>query len=375
MNWSTLRIAIVGPLPPPAGGMAGQTQQLAELLRAEGTDVRLVQTNTPYRPAWVARYRGARAVARLIGYMVRLWWAAGEVQILHVMANSGWSWHLFAAPAIWIGRLRGVRVVVNYRGGEARPFLERSVRWVRPSLKLAAALIVPSGFLEGVFARAGFVPQVVPNVVNLARFRPSDDGRSTAHSQSKLNVLVPRNLEAIYDNATALRAFALVVREIPMARLVIAGSGPEEGRLRLLAQGLGIDSQVEFTGRLDREQIAVRFSEARVMVNPSLVDNTPNSVLEAMASGVPIVSTNVGGVPFIVRNEHSALLVPAGDPHTMAVAIIRVLSEPGLAERLRCTGIAEVQRYSWAHVRDVLGEVYEAALGASPIHMRAAGNQ
>ena len=89
MNWSALRIAIVGPLPPPAGGMAGQTQQLGELLRNEGADVHLVQTNAPYWPRWAAGIRGVRAATRLTGYVARLWFAAGKVQIFHVMANSG----------------------------------------------------------------------------------------------------------------------------------------------------------------------------------------------------------------------------------------------------------------------------------------------
>lgn len=360
MNWSTLRIAIVGPLPPPAGGMAGQTQQLAELLRAEGTDVRLVQTNEPYRPAWIARYRGARAVARLIGYMARLWSAAGEVQILHVMANSGWSWHLFAAPAIWIGRLRGVRVVVNYRGGEARTFLERSVRWVRPSLNAASALMVPSGFLEEVFAAFGFSAQVVPNIVDVGRFRPASV--NATYLRGDPVILVARNLEPIYDNATALRAFALALPQIPGARLVIAGSGPDEAMLKELAGELGVTRQVEFTGRLDREQMAARYSVASVMLNPSRVDNTPNSVLEALASGVPVVSTDVGGVPFIVSHEHTALLVPPGDAEKMAHALLRVLVEPGLADELRVAGLRDAQRYSWQRVKDTLGALYQSLL-------------
>ena len=138
MNWSLLHIAIVGPLPPPAGGMAGQTRQLAELLEREGATVRIVQSNMPYWPSWIARLRGIRAATRLVAFAASLWRVAGDVQILHVMANSGWSWHLFAAPAIWIGRLRGVRVLVNYRGGEAEAFLTRSLRWIRPSLRAAS---------------------------------------------------------------------------------------------------------------------------------------------------------------------------------------------------------------------------------------------
>jgi hypothetical protein len=133
--------------------MATQTRQLAELLAGEGVAVTLVPVNAPYTPAWVRGLKGARAVFRLVPYMLKLWRCVGDVQLLHVMANSGWSWHLFAAPAVWIARARGVPVIVNYRGGEAAPFLERSVRWVRPSLAAASLLAVPSDFLREVFGR------------------------------------------------------------------------------------------------------------------------------------------------------------------------------------------------------------------------------
>jgi glycosyltransferase involved in cell wall biosynthesis len=377
MNWQALRIAVVGPLPPPRGGMAGQTQQLVELLRREGADVVVVPTNAPYRPRFVARIRGLRAIPRFAGHVARLWSAAGKVDILHVMANSGWSWHLFAAPAIWIGRLRGRRVLVNYRGGEANAFLEASQRWVRPSLRAASAVAVPSGFLENVFERFGIGCHVVPNVVDLAQFHPADpkEGqRRDAESDSagaasartadpaRRTVLVARSLEAIYDIASALRALALLAGDFPDLRLVIAGSGPEEGALKSLARELGIEAMVMFAGRLEREQMAAQLRQADVAFNSSRVDNMPNSVLEAMASGVPVVSTDVGGVPYIVTNERTALLVPVADPKAMAAAIARLLRDPGLATRLADAALADVQRYTWPRVRDTLGGLYESIL-------------
>ena len=85
-------------------------------------------------------------------------------------------------------------------------------------------------------------------------------------------------------------------------------------------------------------------------LNPSLVDNMPNSVLEALASGVPVVSTRVGGVPFIVDHERTALLVPPGDPPAMARAIGRLLANQDLAHRLRDAGLADAQHYTWQAV-------------------------
>jgi hypothetical protein len=112
---SGLRLALVGPLPPPSGGMANQTRQLGELLAAEGVAVTIVQVNAPYPGKVVERVPVLRALVRLLPYVVRLFRAIGTADIVHVMANSGWSWHLFAAPAIIVARWRGVPSVVTRR--------------------------------------------------------------------------------------------------------------------------------------------------------------------------------------------------------------------------------------------------------------------
>ena len=357
-----LHIGLVGPLPPPTGGMANQTRQLAELLRSGGAQVSVVHTNLAYRPAWIGRVPVLRAVFRLLPYVVALWRTAGNTQVLHVMANSGWSWHLFAAPAIWVACLRRVPVVVNYRGGEAAAFLAKSRHSVTWSMRRAARLIVPSGFLKQVFGQHGLAAHIVPNVVDLRRFHPAPAGVAP-----ELRLMVARNLEPIYDNATAIRAFALVLQAQPTARLTLAGTGPELAALQAIAQELGVQAQVEFAGRLDRDDMAHRLRHCAVALNPSRVDNTPNSILEALASGVPVVSTDVGGVPFLVQHEQTALLVPPGDAQAMAGQVLRLLQEPGLATRLVANGLREVQRYTWSAVAPGLREVYMAALDSKRV--------
>jgi glycosyltransferase involved in cell wall biosynthesis len=360
MGLAGLHVGLVGPLPPPAGGMANQTRQLAELLRSAQADVSLVQSNAPYRPAWAGRVPVLRALFRLVPYLLRLWRAAGRSDVLHVMANSGWSWHLFAAPAIWVARWRQVPVVVNYRGGEAAEFLTRSQRVVRWSMGSIARLIVPSGFLKEVFGRCGMVAEIVPNIVDLSRFRPA-----AVRPPSTPHLVVARNLEAIYDNATALQAFAQVLARVPDARLTLAGTGPEHAALEALAQRLGVAAQVTFAGRLEREAMAALLRDCAVALNPSRVDNTPNSVLEAWASGVPVVSTNVGGVPFIAQHGVTALLVPPQDAAAMADAVVRVLSDAALAGQLSSNGLAQAQHYTWERVAPRLAEVYRAAIDVS----------
>lgn len=343
-----LRIALVGPLPPPAGGMANQTQQLAELLGAEGATVEVVQVNRPYSPAWIGRVRVLRAVFRLVPYLWRLVGAARRAEIFHVMANSGWSWHLFAVPAVLIGRLFGVSVVVNYRGGEAETFLAGSADRVLPTLRRTQALVVPSGYLENVFARHGMASRVVANIVDLARFRPAVADKHVFGP----HIVVTRNLEPIYDVACAIRAFARLRETQPTATMSIAGSGPERHALETLACQLGIGDAITFTGRLDRDAIAELYRGADIALNPTRVDNMPNSVLEAMASGLPVVSTNVGGVPYILEHERTGLLVPSGDDVAMAAALQRLSTDVALRLRLAAAGIEEASRYAWPRVRD-----------------------
>ncbi|MBL8472258.1 MAG: glycosyltransferase family 4 protein [Rhodocyclaceae bacterium] len=342
-----LRLGLIGPLPPPSGGMANQCRQLRELLTAEGVIVELVQVNAPYRPAWAGRLRGVRALFRLLPYLADLWRASGRNDVLHLMANSGWAWHLCAAPAIWIARLRGTPIIVNYRGGEAAAFFARAPRWVHATLARANRLVVPSGYLEAVFGNMGFKSTIIPNIINMERFKP----RVTATAIDAPHLIVTRNLEPIYDIPTALTAFAVILREFPRARLTVAGSGPERGRLETMAHELGLAAAVNFCGRVDNQEIPALYASADLMLNPSTVDNMPISILEAFASGVPVVSTDVGGVPYVARHGHSALLVPPRDPTAMAAAALQLLRDSSLTARLIAAAKESAARYAWPEVR------------------------
>lgn len=342
-----MHLGLVGPLPPPNGGMAMQTLQLARLVKDAGFEVSVVQANSPYQPAWVEKLRGVRALFRLFPYLWRVWRLCGRVDVVHLMANSGWSWQLFSAPVLWVGWLRGTPVIVNYRGGEAESYLARSARWVRPSLSRAAALVVPSGFLQAVFAKFDISSAVIPNIIDLNTFSPAQ----TPETEGAFTLAITRNLEPIYGLDVAINALAIVREQAPDVRLVIAGSGPQKVALESLVAELELRDAVEFCGRLSREEIVALYRRCDAALNPTHVDNMPNSVLEALACGLPVISTDVGGVPFIVRDDQTALLVPPDDPEAMAAAILRVYRDDRLRARLGEAGQADVAQYSWDQVR------------------------
>jgi glycosyltransferase involved in cell wall biosynthesis len=351
-----LRLMLVGPLPPPSGGMANQTRQLKRLLEQEGIQVSVVQTNAPYRPAWIAPLRGLRALFRFVPFVGCLLTQARKADVVHVMANSGWAWHLLAAPAILISKWRGKPVLVNYRGGLAHEFLASDAASVRRTLSKADALVVPSRFLQKVFEGHGVPAEIVPNIVDTATFRPLPVAQRAVNGW---HIVVARNLEKIYGNDLAIRAFAVLRHAYPSARLSIAGSGPELESLQSLARTLDVESSVRFTGRLEVADMVALYQQADLVLNPSRADNTPNSILEALACGIPVVSSNVGGVPFLVEHGRTAWLVPPESPDHLAAGMDRVLRDSELRHALVSNGLELARECSWPVVRERWLSVYQ----------------
>lgn len=344
--FSGLRLALVGPIAPPLGGMARQCDELLRRLRAAGAQAELLVDNAAYRPRWVAGWRGWRALCRLIPYLWQLWRVCGRVQVVHIMANSGWNWHLKAAPAIWIARWRGAGILLNYRGGAGASLLQSNTWLVLASLRRCHAIIVPSAYLQEVFARYQLASVVIPNVLDTQCYFAGSPERNPMPA----TLLMTRHLEALYDHASAIRALKLVHASMPTVRLQICGDGPQRAALEQLVDQLGLRGSVEFTGALSAAAIAPLYRQARALLNTSLIDNAPNTIVEAWASGLPVISTAVGGIPHLVTDEVDALLCPAGDVAALARQILRVLQSPALADRLSCAGQLRAAQHHWQHL-------------------------
>jgi len=343
-----LRVCVVGPLPPPSGGMANQCEQLLRLMGQEsGLSVGLVRSNAPYRPGWAGRIPFVRAFARLLPYLTRLWVETGRADTVHIFANSGWSWHLVAWPALVIGRWRGAGLIVNYRGGHADTFFRSAPAHVLRALASADLRVTPSGYLHRVFSKYQLNAHVIPNIVDLSRFRfaPVRDVDNAPH------LIVTRNLEAIYDIPTALRAFRRVRAVFPAATLTVAGSGPDLAALQRLVSSLGLQDCVTFPGRIDNADIPQLYATADCMLNPSTVDNMPISILEAMACGVPVVSTDAGGIPDLVDSGRTGWLVPVGDDAAMADRAIALLHDRPARIAMCEAARTHVDAFAWPTVR------------------------
>lgn len=344
-----IRLLVVGPAAPPAGGMAAQAEQLCRLLETEALAVEFLQTNRAVGGALIQALPVIRAVARLLAYLIAAWRSLGRSDVVHLMSNSGWSWQLYSAPILWLGRVRGVPVIVNYRGGGASQYFEKSARRVRISLEHASAIVVPSHFLQTVFSEYAYHAEIVPNIIDTDRFYPREESSSAETEGTHL--VVVRNLETIYGVDVAIRAFAKLRSKIPATSLSIAGSGPELSNLIDLVKRLNIEDSVSFLGRLGRAEVAELYRSADVFVNSSRVDNMPNSLLEAMASGVAIVSTRAGGIPFIVDHDQTALLVDVDDVEQLATEMLRLTSDISIRDVLKNNALRVVKKYEWQSVK------------------------
>jgi L-malate glycosyltransferase len=275
--------------------------------------------------------------------------------VVHVFSASYWSFLLAPVPAMLIGRALKKRVVLNYHSGEADDHLARWRGLVHPFLRLADAIVVPSEFLRQVFARHGYDVQVVPNVVDLDRFRFRE------RDPLRPRLLSTRNLEGYYRVDLVIEAFSRFKALEPAATLTIAGYGGEERRLRRLATTVGGDA-IRFVGKVAPGDMPRLLDDHDIFVNASTLDNQPVSILEASASGLPIVSSSAGDIPAMVRDGESALLVPTGDAPALAERIAAVWRDPDAARLRARVAHREVAKYSWPAVSVQWAGVYRPSL-------------
>src|SRR5690606_39063486 len=256
------------------------------------------------------RIKYVRTLVTETVYVATLLLRLPRIDVAHIFSASYFSFLLAPTPALFIARLFGKKTLLNYRSGEAEDHLQRW-RTAVPILRRADRIVVPSGYLVDVFARFGLEAEAIPNFVDfdLFRFCERDPLRPV--------FLANRNLEPHYNVACVLDAFARIQQAVPEARLIVAGDGSERRRLEEKAAALGL-REVEFVGRVDQAGMARLYDRADIYLNASDIDNMPGSILEAYASGLPVVTTDAGGIPYIVDHERTGLMVPRGDAAALA---------------------------------------------------------
>jgi hypothetical protein len=166
-----------------------------------------------------------------------------------------------------------------------------------------------------------------------------------------------RNLEKHYGVDHVLRAFAAIQTRFANAELIVAGDGSQRASLEALALDLGLRNTT-FVGRVEHGEIAARYQSADIYLNGSEIDNQPLSILEAFACGLPVVTTDAGGIPDMVADGETGFIVSRGDHKEMAERAVTLLEKPELAKSITEHALEECEKYSWEAVREQWTKLY-----------------
>jgi glycosyltransferase involved in cell wall biosynthesis len=162
-----------------------------------------------------------------------------------------------------------------------------------------------------------------------------------------------RSFHTIYNPALAPKIVALLAADYPDIQLAMIGPDRGDGSLQATKQAaadLGVGGRIVMPGGVRKAEVSEWMNKGDIFINTTYVDNTPISVLEAMACGLCVVSSDVGGIPYLVTHAHDALLVPPGNPVAMANAVRCVLDQPGLARHLSENARATAEGFDWSVV-------------------------
>ncbi len=314
------------------GFVSTQAQIVADLFAAEGAQV--TSASSKKNRLW----RLLDIAASIIANRNRI-----DICVLEVYSGL---YMILAEVATRLCKLFGLKLIGVLHGGRLPDFAQRYPRWTRSVLARADILVAPSPFLCREMGNGEFDLRVIPNVVDLANyeFKP--------RKKIAPKLIWMRSFHSIYNPLMALRVFAELLKRFPEARLVMAGVDKGlEAEARELAGDLGIAHRVTFPGFLAGEVKSRAFAEADIFINTNRIDNMPVAIIEACAAGLPVVATNVGGIPHLLTDGHEALLVPSDNAEEMAEAIERLLRDPDLTERLSTNGRTLAEMSSWPTVK------------------------
>jgi glycosyltransferase involved in cell wall biosynthesis len=352
-----IRVLLIAPSHEIVGGQSVQAVRLLDAMQREPgiqIDFQPINPRLPGPLRGLQRIKYVRTAVTEAVYAGQVLLRASNYAILHVF-TAGYSsyWLTYGPPALLRPSSRP-RLVLHHHDGRARHHFEQSAAAVRWAAR-ADQIVVPSRFLVEIFSGFGLRACAIPNIIDPAQFcyRRRDVIRP--------RFLHNRGLEPHYNVPCTIRAFAAVQRRYPEASLVIAHNGPVKRQLQAMVSEMGLRN-VSFVGAVSHERMRELYDAADAYLMSPDIDNMPLSVLECYASGLPVVSTAAGGVPCILENDRTGLLVPVGDDRALAHAALRLLEEPGLGLRLAKNARKECYQYQATTVASEWARLYRALL-------------
>ena len=316
------------------------------VLGSEGVCADLARKLTDANWRVTVTSRHVARLPRLLDMVTTVWRRRKSFSVAQVDVYSGaaFCWAEVVCEAL---RLVGKPFVLTLHGGNLPAFGEHAPKRVRRLLRSAAAVTTPSRYLYDHMSQYRDDLQLLPNALELRRynFRP--------RSRPRARLLWLRAFHEIYNPSLCPRVLSLLSAEFPECRLAMFGPDKNDGSLKstiTIARELNVLEKIDLSGPVEKAMVPDCLSNEDIFLNTSNVDNAPISILEAMAAGLCIVSTKVGGIPYLLEHGKNALLVAPNDPESMAQAVRSILDSPTLAESLSINARNTVEQFDWSFI-------------------------
>lgn len=325
---------------PGVGGISGQVEILQRKLREEGYVADIFSTKAP---VW----------KRLVLLLPQLRRKARGYDVIHVHCCSEWGF-LPAVMGVRVGKKLSKRVVLTYHGGGGDRFFDRHPRLVRHYLTRTDANIVLSGFLAGVFQSHELPYTVIPNIIEF------DDNHYRQRDTVQPNFICTRAHEPLYNIPCILRAFQRVQQIRTDASLTLVGDGSQHQKLIREAEDMKLQ-HVSFIGRVDNKEIYRYLDQADIILSAPTADNMPVSLLEAMNAGLLVISSRVGGVPYMIDENETGLLFNSDNDEELARQMLWAVSSDNYnkVKEILIKANHKVCDYRWENVKVKILMVYE----------------
>lgn len=342
-NSDKVKVLIVAPGAPLVGGQAVQAKRIASNFASENEVDAQIQKSNPQINGPLNSIKFLGTILREIKFSYQLLRTIPKNDVVHVFSGSHFSFILSTIPPFLIAKLFGKRTILNYRSGAAEQFFNGWGKYFLPMVRRFDAVVAPSNYLVDVFK------QFDVNVKSISNFIAPEKYIFRDRNPLRPIFLSNRILEPLYNIDCILKAFEIIQQKYPNARLIVTHEGPEEQRLKKVTKDMGLRN-VDFLGLVPHERVAELYDSVDIYLNAPDHDCMPGSLVECMASGLPIVSTNAGGIPYIVKDDVTALLIELNDHEAMARCSIELLENRDLVARLVKNAFSESRNYVWNDV-------------------------
>lgn len=289
--------------------------------------------------------------AKRIALFFKLLRIAKHYDILHIHCCSHWGM-LPVMYGVIAGKIWRQRMIVTYHGGGADEYFAKHSRFARRWLMRADKVIVLNGYLKHVFEKYAIPCVVIPNIINNL-----DAQTHSAYQWDAPRLISVRHLDELYNISCVLKAYAKIKEQSPRATLTILSDGKQRTELERWVQANGLQD-VQFVGQVDNRDIGNYLAQSDILLSAPHVDNMPVSLMEAMKAGVLVVSSCVGGVPYMITGGQNGLLFEDDDADELAQKVVQAIKNPMQAEHMIWQAKEDVNQYSWVNIRKKLLSIY-----------------